>query len=113
MTAAPSVLLLDPWTPDHESALQTGGPDAASSAEVDPTVEPGGWSARKPHSAPPDRALYFVDGVRRIEARVLPFRDARIVHGLFGSVPAGAVLSPGQPASFARIGLQRFLLTAA
>src|SRR5258708_4200155 len=66
-----SKLLLDPWSPDYEAPIQTGGPDVAATGEIDPSVEVSDWKAIRPGTCIPIKRICFVDGVRRIEARVL------------------------------------------
>jgi hypothetical protein len=89
VASTPSVLLLDPWAPDYDSPVQIEAAGDAA-ARVDTGVEGVAWEAVTP-AEKPARTLYFLDGVRRIEARVMAWRDGRIVHGLFGSLAAGLV----------------------
>jgi len=69
-------------------------------ARADPEVETADWSypVRAPEPGP--GVTWFVDGVRRIELRVLAEEDGARVHGLFGSWAVGAVRSEGR-ATFA------------
>jgi uncharacterized protein len=110
MPANQSLLLLDPWTPDHESAIPMEGPDTTTSAEVDPTVESADWAAIPPDPAPSARPLYFVDGVRRVDARVLTFRNGQIVHGIFGCLAVGAVRAEDSRARFDKLCVSRYML---
>jgi hypothetical protein len=67
--------------------------------QADPFVETQDWSAPiHPAPAPPD-PLWFVDGVRRVDLRVLAEEGDRRVPGLFGSYAVGAVRCDGR-ASF-------------
>ena len=86
-------LLLDPWSPDYEAPIQTEGPGVMAAGEVDPKVESSDWHAIAPVAASPEWKLYFVDGVRRVEARVLAQgEDGKLIHGLFGSAGTGCVV---------------------
>lgn len=91
---------MDPWQVEYGSELPLGG--AASEADVergsvDPNVEveASEWTPLVPDPAVAGTAsaqrLVFVDGVRRIEARVLARRGDRVCHGAFGSFGVGSV----------------------
>ena len=85
-------LLLDPWSPDYEAAIQADGAESARTGAVDPGVETDQWRAIRPAPCVSGRRVYFVDGVRRVEARVLAQDDdGRLIHGLFASAGVGSV----------------------
>ncbi|HEU4732833.1 MAG TPA: hypothetical protein VFT22_33290 [Kofleriaceae bacterium] len=95
MTFHPFSIRLDPWQTDYGS--EVAALDATvDAAELDLAVEqPGAWS---PIAPPADAAsgapaiIYFVDGVRRVDARIVGRRQAdRLFHGAFGSYAVGAV----------------------
>ncbi len=86
---------LDPWDVEYGSEMPLGAPAEDDDAEaVDPDVEvpSSTWAPIRPTSdaAPPHRVA-FIDGVRRIEARVLARRGGRVCHGAFGSFGVGSV----------------------
>jgi uncharacterized protein len=90
-------LFVDPWDPAYGVGVEATetGPDAPSSAEVDPDVElpAAAWRALPPPAglAAPDVVL-LVDGVRRIDARVWMTDDADVTHpGIAASYAAGVV----------------------
>lgn len=60
-------------------------------ADVDPFVETENWSSPRP-AARPTGPAHFVDGVRRIELRVIADVDGQRVGGLFGSYASGSAL---------------------
>ena len=60
-------------------------------ADVDPFVETNDWSVSRP-AAEPSGPAHFVDGVRRIELRVVADVDGQRVSGLFGSYATGSAL---------------------
>ncbi len=60
-------------------------------ADVDPFVETEDWSAPRP-AAQANGPAHFVDGVRRIELRVIADVDGRRVAGLFGTYATGSAL---------------------
>jgi hypothetical protein len=77
-------LRLDPWEVEYGSELPMGSPSETSEDDaVDPAVEvpTADWRPLTPAAdcATPHR-LTFVDGVRRIEARVIG-RQASVLHG--------------------------------
>jgi hypothetical protein len=109
-----SKLLLDPWSPDYEAPIQTGGPDVAATGEIDPSVEVSDWKAIRPGTCIPIRRICFVDGVRRIEARVLAQdENGKLIHGLFSSSGAGCVVNEGGRANYERIDIRRYLILCA
>jgi uncharacterized protein len=104
-------LTLDPWPTEYESAFQIEGFDEDDhEAKIDADVE-GAWEpvARRPLAKPDN--LYFIDGVRRIEARVIVNDGSgKIIRGLFGSAAVGAVSVKGTRCSFENIGVTRLLV---
>ncbi len=98
MTAEPQHgldLRLDPWDVEYGSELPLTG-TAAAREDVDLGVErpPAEWSAVQPRAGDRlPRRLCFVDGVRRVEARVVARRLGRVTHGAFGSYGVGAAVS--------------------
>jgi hypothetical protein len=86
-------LRLDPWGAEYEGSIQIG--DEEEAVPVDIRVEQAVWSAIRPRTAPPPRQLAFVDGVRRVEHRLLIGDADRTVFGLLGSFAVGAVLVDG------------------
>jgi hypothetical protein len=80
---------LDPWEPEYEGAVQVAG-DEETPADIDTQVESATWEAIRPAAATPGGPLYFVDGVRRIEHRILAETTERTLFGLLGSFAVGA-----------------------
>lgn len=104
-------LLLDPWSPGYEPPVQTEGPGRAASGDIDPRAETDEWRAVAAPAVVPDHRLYFIDGTRRIEARVLAQgEDGKLIHGIFASLGAGAVLVEAGAARFDEIEVQRLLV---
>jgi hypothetical protein len=86
-------LRIDPWAAEYEGMVQVT--EEAEPAAVDIRVESPAWAAVRPAPAPRPRTLAFVDGVRRIEHRLLVGDGERTVFGLFGSLGVGTVLVDG------------------
>ncbi len=86
-------LRIDPFAAEHGGMVQVS--EEAEPAAVDTRVEQAAWSALRPAPAPPPARLAFVDGVRRIEHRLLVGEGEGTVFGLLGSLGVGAVLVDG------------------
>jgi hypothetical protein len=80
---------LDPWEPDYEGAIQLGADDETP-ADVDLQIELGAWVAVSPRDVTPPHEVFFIDGVRRIEHRILIEAEDRTLFGLLGSFAVGA-----------------------
>jgi hypothetical protein len=86
---------LDPWAAEYEGAIQIGDGEEEPAARVDIRVERAVWEAHRPAPAPAPRRIAFVDGVRRIEHRLLVEDASRTVFGLLGSYGVGAAVVDG------------------
>jgi hypothetical protein len=82
-------LRLDPWTASYESALQVDE-DEAIATVVDTSVETGDWRPIQPQFVDRPDSIAFVDGVQRIEQRLIGDEDGRTVYGAFASIAVGA-----------------------
>lgn len=103
---------VDPWDPSYGIANELEGLDPTS-AEVNATVEVSAdhWAAIDPTDAIAEPVL-FVDGVRRIEARVWLDDGAGVAHpGICASYAAGAVRCDGA-AAIGPVVVERGLFTA-
>jgi len=102
-------LRADPWRPDYggdvEAALAT---QEGTGIQVDPTIETADWSKPLEPGPGPGGPLLFVDGVRRVELRVMAEDGDRRAWGLAGSYAVGAVRSAGR-ASYERAVVGRLL----
>jgi hypothetical protein len=76
---------------------------------VDPAVETSDWSRPRVPGAVEGCPLHFVDGVRRVELRLIAEQESRRVPGLFGSCAVGAVRCDGD-ATFADSAISRFVI---
>ena len=89
-------LRLDPWDVEYGTEIPFTTEATTAPEGVDVAVEspPSRWAPIEPGAArglPP--RLVFVDGVRRVEARVVARRGGRLAHGAFGSYAVGAAVS--------------------
>ncbi|MFN3429935.1 MAG: hypothetical protein ACK46X_08280 [Candidatus Sericytochromatia bacterium] len=84
-------LRFDPWGVDYDSPVQVGeAPDAARKVETE--VEGLPWAPVRPNPATPlpDQIL-FIDGRRRLDARLVGSSDGQALYGAFATVAVGAV----------------------
>jgi hypothetical protein len=108
---------VDAWDPSHGTNTEIEDFLAESSARVDANVElpAGQWRAIDPDPGRPvPAALLFVDGVRRVEARVWiedPGGEASM--GMCASYAAGVVCCCAQQAHLVRFETRRGLFTVA
>lgn len=89
---------VDPWDPGYGTSTEADMQDSEASVVVDVECAPADWSPRlpPPGTVVPD-ALIFVDGVRRLEARVwVDEANGDAVAGIFASYAAGAVRCDGR-----------------
>ncbi|HVH53009.1 MAG TPA: hypothetical protein VNA32_02635 [Actinomycetota bacterium] len=98
-------LRADPWIPDFGMGFQARLDETP--ARADPFVESGDWSVPIVSRGVEPGTVWFVDGVRRVELRLIA-GDERGGHapGLFGSFAVGAVRCDGR-ATFAEHSLGR------
>jgi hypothetical protein len=89
LTAACDIRL-DPFAADYDRAIELLDDDLAT-AVVDIAVESPQWRAIVPPAAPRPGRVFLVDGVRRIEHRLLVEQDGAAHYGLLGSFGVGAV----------------------
>lgn len=109
-----SVLRLDPWPAEYESSFQIDEFEQESGGKVDASIEAIGWHAVKPEKQSRQQPIHFVDGVRRVEARViLDNESGQIIRGLFGSVGVGGVRIAESMATFEAIGVKRYIVVGA
>jgi len=107
------ILRADPWSPDYGGDVEaTLAASEGTDIQVDPTIETADWSTALRPSGGPDGPLLFVDGVRRVELRVLADDAGRRAWGLAGSYAVGAVRSDGR-AGYERAVVGRILAIGA
>ncbi len=86
---------LDPWEAEYggEVAVALPGEEAADGIEVEPGVELPfeSWRPLQVEGPPSEERILFIDGTRRLDARVLVHDGRRRFHGAFGSLAAGWV----------------------
>jgi len=92
---------LDPWSVEYGAELPAAADHEGPAVEVDPFLEikRDEWGPVTPipsDTRPLPREVAFVDGVRRLELRVVVPRGLGWAHGAFGSWAVGCVIADGQ-----------------
>ncbi len=86
---------IDPWQVDYGTELPLRTVDNNSTEEEDVILDLetplGGWAPIEPAALSFIPRLVFVDGVRRLEARLLVRENDKVIHGGFGSHAVGCV----------------------
>jgi len=102
---------VEAWDPDYGTGGDAGGLDASTDV-VDMTIErpPDQWSPINPDASEGGTA-YFVDGVRRIDARIWVNDNGRSLPGSCATVAAGSVMCSPGAASLHDLAIRRVVLT--
>lgn len=104
-------LRLDPWPGEYESPFQVEELEEDQVATVRTDVEGIDWQAVDPGENRRPDVIHFVDGVRRIDARIIcDDGTGRINFGLLGSIAVGAVRVEGARASFEQPTVGRYVI---
>src|SRR5262249_46729520 len=102
---------LDPWDVDYGAEVPLEADEApAEDVGLDVEIPAGEWKPISPPQAARPR-LAFVDGVRRIEARLILRRADHVAHGLFGSFAVGSVIVADGAAVCGEVHLDRLVAT--
>ena len=103
---------VEAWDPDYGTGGDSDGLDPSTDV-VDPTIEhaPDDWRPIDPVAHDPG-TIYFVDGVRRIDARIwVTDEHGRVLPGSCATVAAGSVACTPTSATIHDIALRRIVLT--
>jgi hypothetical protein len=84
------VLSADPWSPEYGMGFEVSVADLEL-PRADPFVETADWSRPLVPPTQGEAPVWFVDGVRRVEVRLIAEDGGRRVPGLFGSYAVGSV----------------------
>jgi hypothetical protein len=103
-------LRLDPWPADYEASILFDEAEVSGRARIETDIECSLWTAIPPQTAAISCNCHFVDGVRRVDARVIGGENGILTHGLFGSIATGSVHACAQAARFSEIRVDRFLI---
>lgn len=85
---------LDPWDIEYGGELPIDGDlvELPEDVLLDTEVVPSAWAPIAPAAATAPATLFFVDGVRRAEARLVVTKNDQFCHGALGSFAVGAVI---------------------
>jgi len=84
---------VETWAPEYGVATDESRlDDASDKADLDIEMPAASWKPLRPGSVEPPGSVLFVDGIRRIDARVWITAGDRAVAGVCATVAAGAVL---------------------
>ena len=91
---------IDPWAVEYGAETPGVSLPAEDEGQVDVTVECSEWRPITVSPSATARPMLFVDGVRRIEQRLLVTAGERVLHGAIGSYGVGVVHAQDGHASF-------------
>lgn len=101
---------IDSWEVDYGEQTPLAAMAGDADEHVDHTVEvaEADWKVIVPAGeAAPQQRVIFIDGVRRLEARLQAREGERLVYGGFGSFAVGAVVVEAAAASFGEVRVSR------
>ncbi len=117
--AAPVSFSVDPWDPGYGMAFgedmgEETLPDSTAELDLDLELPAGEWRPLTPDdSVPVPQTLLFLDGVRRIDARIwVHGSEPQPAPGIAASFAAGLVCCNGS-ARISEVAVERGLFTAA
>ena len=84
------------WAPEYGSPAEEALAPATVEVDVGVEIAADRWAPMRPAAGPPPECLVFVDGVRRIDARVWIESDDGLRQGVCASYAAGAVRCDGR-----------------
>lgn len=104
---------IDPWQTEYGSELAADSEtaDATESVLQDVEVPRPLWRPLAPQAASLSTPLVFVDGVRRVEARIQVPQAAGVAYGAFGSYAVGGVRVEDGAARFSDVRVDRVVAT--
>lgn len=83
---------IEPWNTDFDAPINIEELDCNDT--VDPFVESTQWTAYKPQTCPPcPNKIIFVDGRRRLDARLYGREGNQVLYGAFATIAVGLVLA--------------------
>ncbi len=103
---------VESWDPDYGTGGDSDALDASTDV-VDASLEllADDWRPITPEAHPSPGTMWFVDGVRRIDARIWVTHDGLVLPGSCATVAAGAVACSGTNAEIVGARVQRGVFT--
>lgn len=103
---------VEAWDPDYGTGGDVDALDASTDVvDASVEIEVGAWTAIAPLVGPAPGVIYFVDGVRRIDARIWVTDNGRVLPGSCATVAAGAVACTASEATVSNVQIQRAVFT--
>lgn len=89
-----TALYVESWAPEYGSPIAHDSELEPSDGVIDPTVEQAEWRPKLPPPGCADNVpvVVFIDGVRRVDARLTLDDNQSVTPGLFGSLAVGATV---------------------
>ena len=104
----PLTLRIDPRPTSYDAVIQVEEEDEGGAA-VDPFVETTDWAPIEPEKRALPDTVVFVDGVQRVEMRLIGQENGRVVYGALASLSVGSVFYRSNRATTERGMPQRVL----
>lgn len=103
---------VEAWDPDYGTGGDIDALDASTDiVDADVELPRPDWQPLGPHQAPPPSVTFFVDGVRRIDARIWVTDDGRVQPGSCATVAAGVVACSATHAEVTDVRVRRAVFT--
>ena len=103
---------VEAWNPDYGTGGDIDALDASTDVvDADVELPRGDWRSLGPHDVPTPGVTYFVDGVRRIDARIWVTDRGRVHPGSCATVAAGAVACSATHAEVCDVQVRRAVFT--
>lgn len=103
---------VESWDPDYGTGGDADGLDASTDV-VDAGFEMAidSWHPITPRTRPDPNTIWFIDGVRRIDARIWVTQDGLVLPGSCATVAAGVVACSGTRAEVLEVRVERGVFT--
>ncbi len=103
---------IDPWAVEYGAETPGAGSPTEEVADVDVTVETvdSRWAPVIPSPGRMSGPVIFIDGVRRIEARLVMTSGDKVIHGAIGTSAVGSVHTGEHRATFGEWRIDRVLI---
>jgi hypothetical protein len=103
---------LEPWDVEYGSETPLEAPEEAfgDTVALDIELPENEWRAVGPAPTEPPQRLVFVDGVRRVEARLIVRRNETLCRGAFGSYAVGCTVVAGGRAEIVEARVHRLVV---
>lgn len=103
---------IDPWAVEYgsETPLEFAADEETADLDVSVEVDPAHWRPLEPPAGVLRPEMAIVDGVRRMEARLVVSKEGRTLHGALGAYGVGVVHCRDGRATYGREDLGRLLI---